>query len=79
VGAGGEPAAKRRRKSAAAAEESSSSSPAATTVAAGGGEETLRDCMSGLEAFLGLHQDAEAAADEGGDVEAWDAVDLMFA
>lgn len=84
-----EPAAKRRRKSgAAAAEESSGSSPAATVVVAGGsgggagggggGEETLRDCMSGLEAFLGL-QDAEAAADDGGDVEAWDAVDLMFA
>ncbi|CAD6334059.1 unnamed protein product [Miscanthus lutarioriparius] len=81
VGAGGEPAAKRRRKSAAAAEESSGSSPEATTVVAGGsagggggGEETLRDCMSELEAFLGLHQDAEAAADEGGDEEAWDAV-----
>ncbi|XP_066363933.1 ethylene-responsive transcription factor ERF071-like [Miscanthus floridulus] len=90
VGAGGgggarEPAAKRRRKSAAAAaEESSGSSPAATTVVAGGGggggreKETLRDCMSGLEAFLGLQEEAEAA-DEGGDVEAWDAVDLMFA
>ena len=65
----------------AAAEESSGSSPEATTVVAGGsagggggGEETLRDCMSELEAFLGLHQDAEAAADEGGDEEAWDAV-----
>ncbi|XP_066383828.1 ethylene-responsive transcription factor ERF096-like [Miscanthus floridulus] len=72
-----EPAAKRRRKSAAAAEEISGSSPVATTVVAGGGEETLRDCMSGLEAFLGL-QDAEAAADESGDVEAWDAVDLIM-
>lgn len=84
VGAGArEPAAKRRRtSSSAAAEESSGSSPAATTTVVagvgggGGGEETLRDCMSGLEAFLGLQ---EEAADEGGDAEAWDAVDLMFA
>jgi hypothetical protein len=87
VGPGGarEPAAKRRRKSAAAAEESSGSSPAAATTVVvaggsggGGGGETLRHCMSGLEAFLGLQEEAEAA-DEGGDVEAWDAVDLMFA
>ncbi|EES18078.1 ethylene-responsive transcription factor ERF071 [Sorghum bicolor] len=84
AGAGArEPAAKRRRtSSSAAAEESSGSSPAATTTVVagvgggGGGEETLRDCMSGLEAFLGLQ---EEAADEGGDAEAWDAVDLMFA
>ena len=75
---------RRRKSAAAAAEESSGSSPAAKTVVAGGGggggrgKETLRDCMSGLEAFLGLQEEAEAA-DEGGDVEAWDAVDLMFA
>ncbi|TVU18980.1 hypothetical protein EJB05_35103 [Eragrostis curvula] len=87
VGAGGASSAagaKKRRK-VAAAEESSGSSPAATVVVAdatdgggtGGGEETLRDCMSGLEAFLGL---GDGAGGEGGDdVEAWDAVDLMFA
>ena len=81
VGAGA-PAAKRRRKVPPAAEESSgsSSSPAAAVVGppgVGGADETLRDCMSGLAAFLGL----EAAALEGGaaDVQAWDAVDLMFA
>ncbi|KAG2619803.1 ethylene-responsive transcription factor RAP2-3-like [Panicum virgatum] len=81
VGAGA-PAAKRGRKVPPAAEESSgsSSSPAAAVVGppgVGGADETLRDCMSGLEAFLGL----EAAALEGGaaDVQAWDAVDLMFA
>ncbi|OEL18485.1 Ethylene-responsive transcription factor RAP2-3 [Dichanthelium oligosanthes] len=82
VGAGaGAPAAKKRRKVPAATEESSgSSSPATTVVGAaaaaadggGGGAATLRDCMSGLEAFLGL-EDADAAE------EAWDAVDLMFA
>jgi EREBP-like factor len=74
VGAGaGAPAAKKRQKVPAATEESSgSSSPAATVVGAaaaadggGGRAGTLRDCMSGLEAFLGL-EDA-------------DAVDLMFA
>ncbi|KAF8720012.1 hypothetical protein HU200_024783 [Digitaria exilis] len=92
VGAGaGAPAAaaKKRRKVAVAAEESSASSTPAAVVAApdgggGGGAETLRDCMCGLEAFLGLehHADADAAAaEEGDDVEAaaWDDVDLMFA
>ncbi|GJN14160.1 hypothetical protein PR202_gb00948 [Eleusine coracana subsp. coracana] len=77
---------KKRRKvmaAAAAKEESSGSSPAATTAVVadmpadggggGGGEETLRRCMSGLEAFLGLEDGAA------GDVEAWNAVDLMFA
>ena len=71
------PAAAKRRRKSAAAEESSASSPpaaAAAVVVAGGGEEALRDCMSGLEAFLGLQD-----ADEGGGVEAWDAVDLMLA
>jgi EREBP-like factor len=65
----------KRRK----ADESSGSSVVAvagdqTPAADGGGQEetTLRDCMSGLEAFLGL-QDAAA-------VEAsWEAVDLIFA
>jgi EREBP-like factor len=82
VGGGGgarapAPAAAKRRRKSAAAEESSASSPpaaAAAVVVAGGGEEALRDCMSGLEAFLGLQD-----ADEGGGVEAWDAVDLMLA
>ncbi|GJM88366.1 hypothetical protein PR202_ga04421 [Eleusine coracana subsp. coracana] len=74
---------KKRRKVTAASEESSGSSPAATVVVAdqampadgggGGGEETLRRCMSGLEAFLGLEDGAA------GDVEAWNEVDLMFA
>ncbi|CAN6337887.1 unnamed protein product [Urochloa humidicola] len=80
VGAGGAPAAaaKKRRKVAAAAEESSGSSVVAD--GCGGGAETLmRDCMSGLEAFLGL-EDAGAAAVPEEDVEDWDAaVDLMFA
>jgi hypothetical protein len=84
---GGTPsaAAKKRRKVPAAAEESSgSSSPSAGAAAAdggggGGGAETaLRDCMCGLEAFLGLEH-AEAPEEEGEDVEAWDAVDLLFA
>jgi len=86
VGAGGPPATKRRRTKVPAAEESSGSSfsPAAALVgppAVGGAEETLRDCMSGLEAFLGLPQEHADAAAGGGadDVEAWDAVDLMFA
>ena len=86
VGAGGPPATKRRRTKVPAAEESSGSSfsPAAALVgppAVGGAEETLRDCVSGLEAFLGLPlEDADAAAGGGADdVEAWDAVDLMFA
>nr|CAB3465485.1 unnamed protein product [Digitaria exilis] len=90
VGAGaGAPAApaKKRRKVAVAAEESSASSTPAAVVAApdgggGGGAETLRDCMCGLEAFLGLEHHADAAAaEEGDDVEAaaWDDVDLMFA
>ncbi|RCV18091.1 hypothetical protein SEVIR_3G279600v4 [Setaria viridis] len=82
VGPGGAPsAAKKRRKVPAAEESSGSSSPAAAVVGAavadgGGGAETLRDCMCGLEAFLGLEH---AGAEEGDDVEAWDAVDLMFA
>jgi EREBP-like factor len=72
---GGAAADTKRRK----ADESSGSSVVAvagdqTPAADGGGQEetTLRDCMSGLEAFLGL-QDAAA-------VEAsWEAVDLIFA
>ncbi|RLN29967.1 hypothetical protein C2845_PM05G22930 [Panicum miliaceum] len=82
VGAGA-PAAKRRWKVPAAEESSgSSSSQAAALVAGAGGggpEETLRDCMSGLEAFLGLEDVGAAEPEGGGDVEAWDAVDLMFA
>jgi EREBP-like factor len=72
-------AAKKRRKAPPGEDESSGSSVVAvagdqTPAADGGGQEetTLRDCMSGLEAFLGL-QDAAA-------VEAsWEAVDLIFA
>uniref|UniRef100_A0A0D9WFL8 AP2/ERF domain-containing protein n=1 Tax=Leersia perrieri TaxID=77586 RepID=A0A0D9WFL8_9ORYZ len=63
------PPKKRRRSSAAAAAaaESSASSPPAA-------ERQLRECMSGLEAFLGLEEE------EGGDGagEQWDAVDLML-
>ncbi|KAL6631068.1 hypothetical protein ACP70R_028408 [Stipagrostis hirtigluma subsp. patula] len=75
------PAAKKRRRVAPAAEESSGSSPAATTVAeeGGGGEERLLDCMSGLEAFLGLEDVAAAGAGGSGDGEPWDAVDFLFA
>ncbi|WVZ98183.1 hypothetical protein U9M48_043652 [Paspalum notatum var. saurae] len=70
---------KRRRRAAAAADESSGSSPPDATAGTGEQQETLRDCMSGLEAFLGL-QHAAGEADDGDDVEAaWDAVDLMFA
>ncbi|CAL4900284.1 unnamed protein product [Urochloa decumbens] len=81
-------AAKKRRKVAAAEESSGSSTPASAAVVGavdggGGGAETLmRDCMSGLEAFLGLEEVAGAAVPEedGDDVEDWDAaVDLMFA
>ncbi|CAN6342309.1 unnamed protein product [Urochloa humidicola] len=77
-------AAKKRRKVATAEESSGSSIPASAAAAVadgGGGAETLRDCMSGLEAFLGL-EDAGAAVpeDDGDDVADWDAaVDLMFA
>ncbi|KAL6845022.1 hypothetical protein ACP4OV_025195 [Aristida adscensionis] len=86
------PPSKRRRR-AADAEESSGSSPAATAVVAaaggaavagGGGEERLLECMSGLEAFLGLEDVAAGGGGEEGDGggdggEPWDAVDLMFA
>ncbi|KAJ1262548.1 hypothetical protein BS78_09G116900 [Paspalum vaginatum] len=69
------PASKRRRRAAPAGGESSGSSAPPTADA----EDKLRDCMSGLEAFLGLEHAAEEG-DGGGDVEAaWDAVDLMFA
>ncbi|CAL5094510.1 unnamed protein product [Urochloa decumbens] len=73
-------AAKKRRKVAAAEESSGSSTPAGGAV---GAETLMRDCMSGLEAFLGLEDAGAGAAvpEEGADdVEDWDAaVDLMFA
>ncbi|CAN6333372.1 unnamed protein product [Urochloa humidicola] len=85
VGSPAAPAAAKKRRKVAAAEESSGSSIPASAAAAvadgGGGAETLRDCMSGLEAFLGL-EDAGAAVPEedSDDVADWDAaVDLMFA
>ncbi|CAL4907725.1 unnamed protein product [Urochloa decumbens] len=91
AGAAAPSAAKKRRKVAAAEESSGSSTPAAAAAVVGavdgggggGGAETLmRDCMSGLEAFLGLEGVAGAAVPEedADDVEDWDAaVDLMFA
>ncbi|CAN6347158.1 unnamed protein product [Urochloa humidicola] len=85
-GSGAPAAAKKRRKVIAAAEESSGSSTPAAAAAAvadgagGAGAETLRDCMSGLEAFLGLEDAGAAVPEDGDDVADWDAaVDLMFA
>ncbi|KAM0850274.1 hypothetical protein ACQ4PT_053206 [Festuca glaucescens] len=63
--------AKKGRK-VAAEESSASSSPLPATA----GAERLRECMSGLEAFLGLEDAAGGAGEE--DVEPWQAVDLMF-
>ncbi|CAL4893119.1 unnamed protein product [Urochloa decumbens] len=81
AGAAAPSAAKKRRKVAAAEESSGSSTPAGGAV---GAETLMRDCMSGLEAFLGLEEDAGGAAvpEEGADdvEDCWDAaVDLMFA
>lgn len=74
------PANKKRRKVAAAEESSASSAAVVAAATGGGGTETLRDCMSGLEAFLGLEHADAAPPEEGDDVEAaWDDVDLMFA
>uniref|UniRef100_A0ACD5TGS5 Uncharacterized protein n=1 Tax=Avena sativa TaxID=4498 RepID=A0ACD5TGS5_AVESA len=63
----------KKRQKVAAEESSASSSPVqAAADGGGGGAERLRECMSGLEAFLGLE-------DAGGDdVEPWEAVDLAF-
>lgn len=62
--------AKKRRTKAAAVESSCSSSPlpATSTGGGGGGAERLRECMSGLEAFLELENPAGVGED----------VDLMF-
>jgi hypothetical protein len=54
-------------------ESSTSSSPLPAVAAGDGGAERLRECMSGLEAFLELEH---TAGDD--DVEPWEAVDLMF-
>ena len=61
------PGAPKKRRWVAAEESSASSSPLPVTAA--GGTESLRERMSGLEAFLGLEDD---------DVEAWGAVDLIL-
>lgn len=54
-------------------ESSASSSPLPATATGGGGMDSLRERMSGLEAFLGLE---DAAGN--GDVEPWEAVDQVF-
>ncbi|CAM0955880.1 unnamed protein product [Alopecurus aequalis] len=59
----------KKRRTVAAEESSASSSPLPAVPVGGGGAERLRECMSGLEAFLGLE---DAAG------EPWDAVDIMF-
>ncbi|KAM0921932.1 hypothetical protein ACQ4PT_006493 [Festuca glaucescens] len=62
----------KKRQTVAAEESSASSSP----FPAAGGAERLRECMSGLEAFLGLEDAAGVGGED--DVETWEAVDLMF-
>jgi EREBP-like factor len=63
----------KKRRMVAAEESSASWSPLPATATGGGGTESLRERMSGLEAFLGLE---DAAGDD--DVEAWEAVDLIL-
>uniref|UniRef100_A0ACD5U2K7 Uncharacterized protein n=1 Tax=Avena sativa TaxID=4498 RepID=A0ACD5U2K7_AVESA len=72
LGAAAPLAAPKKRQKVAAEESSASSSPVQAVVTGGGGAERLRECMSGLEAFLGLEDAGE------GDVEPWEAVDLAF-
>ncbi|XP_047093520.1 ethylene-responsive transcription factor ERF071-like [Lolium rigidum] len=62
----------KKGRSVAAEESSASSSP----LPAAAGAERLRECMSGLEAFLGLEDAGRDGGDD--DVETWEAVDLMF-
>ncbi|BAF17225.1 ethylene-responsive transcription factor ERF071 [Oryza sativa Japonica Group] len=78
------PPPKKRRKAAAAAnhhhhhhqQESSGSSSASSLppTPPPAAEHQLRECMSGLEAFLGLEEEE----DDGGAGEPWDAVDMML-
>lgn len=66
-----------KRRRVAAEDSSASSSPLPATSTGGSGSERLRECMSGLEAFLGLEDAARNGGDD--DVElCWEADDLMF-
>uniref|UniRef100_A0ACD5TA60 Uncharacterized protein n=1 Tax=Avena sativa TaxID=4498 RepID=A0ACD5TA60_AVESA len=72
LGAAAPAAAPKKRQKIAAEESSASSSPIPAAADGGGGAERLRECMSGLQAFLGLEDAGED------DVEPWEAVDLTY-
>ncbi|KAL5232377.1 hypothetical protein ABZP36_031153 [Zizania latifolia] len=71
IGAAPPPPKKRLRAAGAADQETSGSSSSSSLPPPAPAVERLRECMSGLEAFLGLEDDAAAG-------EPWDAVDLML-